>query len=81
MNREREARKRNQFVERVDTAVLHARDGGYCGICKEYVSSQDASIDHVIPLSKGGEHSYANTQVSHPLCNMRKSAKILEGVN
>jgi hypothetical protein len=28
-----------------------------------------------VQLALGGEHSYANTQVSHPACNARKNAK------
>jgi 5-methylcytosine-specific restriction endonuclease McrA len=31
-------------------------------------------IDHVIPLARGGEHSYANAQAAHGPCNMRKGA-------
>lgn len=30
------------------------------------------SLDHVIPMSKGGAHSYANTQLAHWLCNVTK---------
>lgn len=34
-------------------------------------------IEQVIGLPcKGGEHSYANAQVSHPRCNRRKGARI-----
>jgi 5-methylcytosine-specific restriction endonuclease McrA len=28
-----------------------------------------------VPLALGGEHSYANTQVAHPLCNLRKGSR------
>jgi 5-methylcytosine-specific restriction endonuclease McrA len=31
-----------------------------------------ATIDHIKPLSKGGEHSYANTALAHYGCNARK---------
>ena len=33
-------------------------------------------VDHVIPLSKGGEHSLANCRPAHGICNLRKSNKI-----
>lgn len=71
----REARKRGQFVEVVDPQVVWERDEGICGICHLPAERDDFHVDHVIPLSKGGEHSYANTQVSHPPCNLRKGAK------
>jgi 5-methylcytosine-specific restriction endonuclease McrA len=31
------------------------------------------SLDHVIPISKGGSHTYANTQCAHLLCNIQKN--------
>lgn len=53
--------------------AVYARDKGRCGICGITVYG-DFHIDHVIPLSKGGEHSYANVQVAHPKCNQEKWA-------
>jgi 5-methylcytosine-specific restriction endonuclease McrA len=32
-----------------------------------------ASLDHRIPLSKGGSHTAENTQLAHLACNVRKS--------
>lgn len=37
------------------------------------VSNEGAGSEE-LPISKGGEHSYANTQVSHLICNIRKGA-------
>lgn len=34
------------------------------------------SLEHIIPLSRGGEHSYANTALSHLRCNLSKGAKM-----
>lgn len=72
----RRARKLDQFVEHVDHRIVYERDNETCGICGEHVEWADFSLDHVIPLSKGGEHSYANTQTAHLPCNIRKGAKI-----
>jgi 5-methylcytosine-specific restriction endonuclease McrA len=33
-------------------------------------------VDHVVPLARGGEHSYANTQPACPPCNMSKGARV-----
>ncbi len=38
----------------------------------------DYHIDHVHPLSKGGEHELHNLAVSCPACNLRKNAKLPE---
>ena len=37
-------------------------------------SKEAPSIDHIVPLSKGGEHSYANCALAHTGCNSAKSA-------
>jgi 5-methylcytosine-specific restriction endonuclease McrA len=68
----RRARKRNAFVEAVKAEEVFLRSDGICGICGGPVSREKFHVDHIIPLSKGGQHSYANTQAAHPLCNMRK---------
>jgi 5-methylcytosine-specific restriction endonuclease McrA len=47
--------------------------GGMCGICKDFIVGK-FHVDHVIPLSRGGEHSYANAQLAHPTCNLEKWA-------
>lgn len=68
----RRARERAAFVEAVDRAVLYERDGGVCGICRRAVARRESSVDHIIPLSKGGEHSYANTRIAHLTCNLAR---------
>jgi 5-methylcytosine-specific restriction endonuclease McrA len=70
----RRARKRGQFVEKVYRSKVFRRDAGICGICHEAVDPLNWHLDHIQPLARGGEHSYANTQVAHPACNQRKSA-------
>lgn len=64
------------FVEDVDRAKVWARDLGRCGICGRPCEAAAWHLDHIIPLSKGGTHEYANVQVAHPKCNMHKSAAL-----
>lgn len=53
--------------------------GMWCHICQEEIESKtDLHMDHVIPLSKGGTHTYTNIKPSHALCNMQKTDQILE---
>jgi 5-methylcytosine-specific restriction endonuclease McrA len=75
------ARIRNLFIETVSRKVVFERDKGLCGICLTPVDpSSPWEIDHVIPISKGGPHSYANVQLSHRSCNRRKHACLLVAV-
>jgi 5-methylcytosine-specific restriction endonuclease McrA len=51
-------------------AGLRARDGSWCAYCTKHPG---ATIDHVIPRSKGGTHTWDNTVASCSKCNARKS--------
>jgi 5-methylcytosine-specific restriction endonuclease McrA len=68
--------------ERVVKLKVYERDGWQCGLCPEpvdptlaYPHPMSASLDHVVPISRGGGHTYANTQCSHLECNVRKGAR------
>jgi hypothetical protein len=65
------------YVEDVDRQTVWERDGGICHICGTAANPDQWDLEHIIPLAKGGFHSYANTAVSHPLCNKRKGAKLI----
>ncbi len=71
---ERRARLYGATIEKVERTVVYDRDKGFCHICGRAVFHDNWHLDHVIPLSKGGEHSYRNVAVSHPGCNQRKAA-------
>jgi 5-methylcytosine-specific restriction endonuclease McrA len=72
----REARKIQGFVEDVDTATVWQRGQGKCGICGEPITLEETYVDHITPLARGGEHSYANTQPAHELCNLQKGSSL-----
>ena len=74
----RRSRLASVVVEHIDRRIVFARDGWLCGICKLPVAKADASIDHVIPIAKGGQHTYANCQTAHLKCNISKGAKLQE---
>lgn len=68
------------FVEHVDPHVVFDRDAGQCGICKKPVQRDSPwEIDHVIPISKGGAHAYANVQLAHQSCNRAKRDRVPVG--
>lgn len=73
----RKAKKFRQWVEDVDRDVLWQRDCGVCYICGLPADPNDWHLEHKIPIKLGGEHSYANTGVSHPICNLRKGSSLI----
>ena len=72
--------KRNAYVEDVWRSKVYERDGWKCQLCGKALK-RDAvvphpkapTLDHIIPLSKGGTHEYANVQAAHFICNSIKS--------
>jgi len=75
--RKYQTRKSGAFVEDVDRVVVWKRDGGICRLCGRIADPNAWHLEHLTPLSHGGEHSYANTAVSHPVCNLKKHDKTL----
>jgi 5-methylcytosine-specific restriction endonuclease McrA len=65
----------------ISRAEIAQRDGWRCGICSkkvrpdlEHPDPYCASIDHVLPLARGGDNSPANLQLAHLRCNLSKKA-------
>ena len=69
---ERRARTSGVPWEMVDFRRVYAAAGGVCGICQQPVALDVFTIDHVVPLSKGGVHKFENLQLAHRACNSRK---------
>jgi ribosomal protein L37AE/L43A len=57
---------------------LFERDKWICQYCGEKVSQQNATLDHFIPKSKGGDDSKDNLKTCCLLCNGIKSGKTYE---
>lgn len=72
----RRARERAAFVEDIERAVVYAKFDGRCGICGEPMPFESITLDHIIPLSRGGLHEYANVQPAHEVCNKSKGARV-----
>jgi 5-methylcytosine-specific restriction endonuclease McrA len=77
----------NAPMEGVSLEKLIERDKGICHICGEPVDRNDyfrrddnyfmvgpryPSIDHLLPLSRGGGHTWANVKLAHLSCNAIK---------
>jgi len=80
---------RDAFVdEGITIEALRLQHGDTCEFCFEPVAfgadakgkynPKRASIEHMIPLSRGGKHSWANTRISCWSCNLTKNDKTPE---
>jgi hypothetical protein len=72
----RRALKVGATVEKFPLNEIYERDGWICQLCNkkvdrelEWPNGMSKSIDHIIPLIKGGEHSRRNVQLAHLVCN------------
>lgn len=72
----RRARVLAASIGNVDRAAVIARGKGLCGICGLPVGAGEISIDHIVPLARGGAHTDANLQLAHMSCNRRKGARL-----
>ena len=52
-----------------------------CAICGKNMPQSDRTIDHVIPLSKGGTGDIWNLSIVHRMCNILKAAKVPDELN
>ena len=69
---------------------LYIRDEGRCYLCGRQTDWNDykkikgtkigqdlyPSIDHVVPLNKGGTHTWSNVRLAHTKCNQKKGDRL-----
>lgn len=51
---------------------IYNKDNGICAICGKFVPLDDYTVDHIIPISKGGTNDMGNLQCAHKVCNQVK---------
>jgi 5-methylcytosine-specific restriction endonuclease McrA len=69
----RRAAKKGAFIGPMWTLLeLAQRDSWRCHICGLQVTRSDWSEDHLIPLSKGGPHTFTNVALAHRVCNSKR---------
>lgn len=82
----RRAQKRRVPYEHISPRVVFERDAWTCQLCHRPTPEQlvktrspwRPTIDHIVPLSKGGPHLYSNVQCACLSCNLKKGARTME---
>lgn len=82
---------KEQVIDKdITLEALYKRDSGVCylcgGVCEwndrdattNKVGNKYPSIDHIIPVAKGGLHAWNNVRLAHFICNALKSDKVLK---
>jgi 5-methylcytosine-specific restriction endonuclease McrA len=79
----RRALKRNAYVSPVYRKNVFKSDGYRCHICNKMTNKNAIvphpmapTIDHVIPLAKGGTHEPINCRTAHFICNSTKGDRL-----
>jgi predicted nucleic acid-binding Zn ribbon protein len=76
--------------EHVDRIAVYQRDGWRCQLCgrktlrrairnknTQRLHPRSPSIDHITPMSRGGDHVESNCQCACLSCNVRKHARLI----
>ena len=57
---------------------LLIRDGYTCQYCKKELTSHNGTVDHLVPLSRGGQTQWENVVAACKPCNHKKANRTVE---
>lgn len=83
---------KEQIIDKdITLEALYRRDSGVCYLCGEkcdwddkqygHVGPKYPTIDHLIPISRGGLHSWDNVRLAHFECNCNKSNDLPDNID
>lgn len=82
----RAKRRRLYYKNPIDRHEVFEFWGWKCSICGIIIDKElhfpnimAATLDHVIPLSRGGRHEWDNVRPAHAICNFKKGNEIPNG--
>lgn len=56
----------------VNRDLLKKTSPHVCGLCGHRIKERDLTVDHIIPLSRGGTNEISNLRLVHSSCNQIK---------
>ena len=71
-----------EFVDAPTRRSIYERDGWVCQLCDGAISpdatehADRASLDHIVPQSRGGSHDPSNLRMAHVGCNARRGDRV-----
>jgi 5-methylcytosine-specific restriction endonuclease McrA len=72
----RRSRKRLAPVEPVSLTAILARDQNACHLCGEEISNKaEVTLDHLIPVVRGGAWAEWNLMLAHGSCNKKRGTR------
>jgi hypothetical protein len=70
-------------IERYDPIEIFERDSWVCGLCgvpvdktKKHPDPFSASIEHIVPVSRGGSDTRDNVELAHLRCNVSRGTRM-----
>lgn len=84
----RKLKLRGLKAEVITAAHLRARGETHCALCGEpvdfaqhYPHPKSATVDHIKPITRGGEHGFSNVQLAHAWCNTSKGNRVATAID
>lgn len=85
-NAKKQKRLRASFTKetaQISVQTLYERDHGICWLCGQPCNldadpnaNDYPSIDHVVPISKGGKDEWKNVRLAHRICNSLRGNRV-----
>lgn len=63
---------KNRTFSDYERKTVYAKANGKCRICGKPIDFEKFTVDHKIPLSKGGGNNFPNLQATCKSCNLMK---------
>lgn len=83
--RTKQAKRNGNYDKSITLAKVYKRDHGVCYICGKHLILNDdynrsgaPTIEHVVPICKGGTHTWDNVRLACRACNIAKGTKLLK---
>lgn len=83
--RTQKAKKNGNYDKSITLAKVYKRDHGVCYICGKHLILNDdynrldaPTIEHVVPICRGGTHTWDNVRLACRACNNAKGTKLLK---